>query len=93
MTQERPNAHFERSMALNRDHNSTKRPQREQKGAKFGAGKGEKRATFWAVRRRGVRQRGGPGKEVLWRDVQGPSHIGLKRSWAKQVWPKQVWIV
>ena len=29
-------------MASNRDHNSTRRPQREQKRAKFGAGKGEK---------------------------------------------------
>ena len=45
--------------------NSTRRPQRERKRAKMGAGEGKKSAKFWAVQRRGVRRRvvqgGGPG--------------------------------
>ena len=39
-----PNAHFEKYMAWNKDHNSTRRPQREQKKGEIWGGKRRKKA-------------------------------------------------
>ena len=50
--------HFGEAMALNRGHNSTRRPPERGKKNENRGGRGEKRATFWAVRRRRVQRRG-----------------------------------
>ena len=43
--------------ALNRDHNSTRRPPDREERTKFALGDGEKSAKFWAVLRRAVRRK------------------------------------
>ena len=51
--------HF-RPPALRKHHqNSTRRHPERDKKSKHGAGRGKKRAKFWAVRRRGVRRKVG----------------------------------
>ena len=62
-----PNTHYVWNSALNRAHNSTRRPPEREERLKIVAGEG-KRAQFWAVRRRGsgggeVWRRGGPAKK------------------------------
>ena len=64
---ESPNVHIQ-GFGLQKHHQNSKRrhPERHKKSETV-AGKGRKRAKFWAVRRRGVRRRwgpaeGGPGK-------------------------------
>ena len=70
-------------VALNRDHNSTRRPQRAKTVRNFWREK-EKRAKCWEVRERWVRGREVPGKRGL---REG-------RVWAKggpgEDWPKAV---
>ena len=59
-------------------------PQREKN--ENGSGRRKKSPKFWAVWRRVVRRRGGPGK----RDTEGPGHGGEGVRWPKSAWPTKI---